>query len=78
VDPSTWYLIISLVLMALSYALAPKPKVTKPDIQEGSIPTASASDPIPVIFGEVEIAFSNCVFWGDQDTTPIKTKGGKK
>ncbi len=69
---------VYLVLMLVSYALSPKPKIQNAAVQEGEVPTASASDPIPVVFGEVELKQSNVVFWGDPDTIPIKTKGGKK
>jgi hypothetical protein len=66
-----------LVMMVLSYALAPKPKTQSAAVQEGEVPTASASDPIPVVFGEVELSQQNVVWWGDPNTVPIKTKSGK-
>lgn len=69
---------VYLVLMLISYALAPKPKIQNAAVQEGEVPSASASDPIPVVFGEVDIKQSNVVFWGDPDTKAIKSKGGKK
>ncbi len=73
-----WMWVVWLVLMVVSYMLAPKPKVQRAEVQEGEVPTASASDPIPVVFGEVEIKQSNVVFWGDPYTKAIKTKSGKK
>jgi len=69
-----WWIVMTLI----SYALAPKPKVQNAAVQEGQVPTASASDPIPVVFGTVYIKKSNVVWWGDPGTRPIRTKGGKK
>ena len=70
-------LVIYLVLVALTYILTPKPKQQNAEVQEGSVPVATASAPIPVVFGTVEISDSNCVWWGDPSTEPVKTKSGK-
>lgn len=70
-------LIIAIVMLIVSYALAPKPKNQNASVQEGEVPTASASDPIPVVFGTVDLKQSNVVWWGDPSTRAIKTKGGK-
>lgn len=70
-------LLVYAVLMAVVYVLTPKPKTENAQVQEGSVPSAQANAPIPVVFGEVEISESNCVWWGDPSTEPIKTKSGK-
>lgn len=70
-------LILYAVLMAVVYILTPKPKTENAAVQEGSVPAATANMPIPVVFGEVEISESNCVWWGDPSTEAIKTKSGK-
>lgn len=70
-------LLIYLALMAVVYILTPKPKMENAAVQEGSVPVAKANTPIPVVFGEVEISESNCVWWGDPSTESIKTKSGK-
>ena len=74
VEMFVWWIVMTLV----SYALAPKPKTPNALAQEGQVPSASASDPIPVVFGTVYIKKSNVVWWGDQGTRAIRTKGGKK
>lgn len=73
--PIEW--IVFILIMVLSYVLAPKPKVSNASVQEGEVPTASASDPIPVVFGEVELKQSNVVWWGDPATEAIRSKSGK-
>lgn len=70
-------LAVALAMMVVSYIITPKPKTPHAEVQEGEVPTASASDPIPVVFGECDVK-SNVVWWGDPSTKPIRTKGGKK
>lgn len=69
-----WFFFLSLV----SYMLAPKPEQANPSTKDQEAPTASASKPIPVVFGTVFIKEANVVWWGDAGTSPIRTKGGKK
>ena len=64
-------LIIYLVIMALSYALAPKPKNAAPvapkpaGIEDLQLPTATAGREIPVLFGMRWINSPNVVWYGD-------------
>lgn len=75
-----WWVVSSLI----SYALQPKPKspeAPKPaGIDEFSVPTASESSPIPVVFGTRWVTQPNVVWYGDFGQVPIKSKGksGKK
>lgn len=75
-------LILFAVSTILSLFLAPKQKQQKVKpgkIEDDSIPIASASTPIPVLFGERWISGPNVVWWGDLKIDPIKKKvGGKK
>jgi len=74
-------LLIGLLLSALSYALAPRPKVEKPQaasLDDFSLPTAEEGRPIPVVFGTVLITGPNVVWAGDLKADPIMKKGGKK
>ena len=74
-------LLVGLLLSALSYALAPRPKVEKPQaasLDDFSLPTAEEGRPIPVVFGTVLITGPNVVWAGDLKADPIMKKGGKK
>lgn len=74
-------IVISLALTAISYALAPKPKVETPKaagLDDFDLPTAEEGRPIPVVFGTVLLRGPNVVWAGDLKTKPIRKKGGKK
>lgn len=76
-------LAIALLMMVVSAAIqaVTRPKIDKPnqDPSKLDIPTAEEGRPIPVIFGTCLIKNPNVVWYGDADTTPIKTEGsGKK
>lgn len=70
-------IIVAIVLYYVALTLAPKPKTEKPDVEQITVPEASADKPIPVVFGEVEITSPNVVFWGDK-WIEVETKGGGK
>lgn len=71
-------IIISLVFMALSYALRPKPPGQKPAaLQDVQAPTAEVGRPIPVVFGTVRVTGPNCTWFGDLSFNTIKKSGGK-
>jgi len=74
-----WVQIAIMVVAALlSYALAPKPaQPPKPTLEDFDFPTAEEGRAIPVVFGEVWITGPNILWYGDLDTTPIRS-GGKK
>lgn len=71
--------IVKLVIMAaLAYVLAPKPK--KPKVGAGrkpltleqfDIPTAEEGRPIQVLFGKKYVASSNVVWYGHLKTTKV-------
>ena len=75
-----WFAIIMLVVsLVLSYALAPKPPVPKPPaLSDFDIPTAEEGRNIPWVFGEGWIKGFNVVWYGDLYLVPVKSKGGKK
>ena len=74
-----WFFIAAIALVALTYALAPKPQNTPPvDFDQFKVPTAEEGRVIAVLFGCREIAGPNVVWYGDFGSTSIKSKGGKK
>ena len=74
-----WYFIFAIAVVALTYALAPKPQNTPPvDFDQFNAPTAEEGRVIPVLFGCREITGANVVWYGDLGSTAIKSKGGKK
>ena len=72
-------LILLVVSMIVSYALAPKPPKPAPAaLKDFDIPVAEQGRPIPVVFGTVMLTGANVMWYGDLRTTAIQTKGGKK
>lgn len=72
-------LILVIVSIVLSIVLAPKPPQAKdPSINDISVPVATESDPIPVVFGTVWIEAPNVVWYGALRALPIFSSGGKK
>ena len=74
-------IVASLVLTAIPYVLAPKPKTTPPKaagLDDFSLPTAEEGRPIPVVFGTVLLRGPNVVWAGDLKVDPIRKSGGKK
>jgi hypothetical protein len=66
-------ILVSLVMMALSYALqprAPKPKAAA--LEDFDVPTAEEGRPIPVVFGTVRMTGPNVLWYGDLSSAPIK------
>lgn len=74
-------IIVSLVMMVISSALqasaAPKGQ-KEPEAGKLDVPTAEEGKPIPVIFGTVIIKDSNVTWYGDANTSAIKSQGGGK
>lgn len=67
------------VSLVLSYLLRPKvtaPLTPAPGNLEGT--TVDSSSPVPVLFGTRLLKKTNCVWYGDVGTTPIKNCGGGK
>jgi hypothetical protein len=63
----------------ISNALAPKPPKPKPaSLQDFDAPTAEEGRSIPVVFGTVWLKGPNVLWFGDLQSEPIKSKGGKK
>jgi len=72
------YLIVFVVALVVSMALAPKPPEQKPaTLGDMNIPTAEPGRPIPVVFGTYVIRSSNIVWYGDLEAIPVKSDGGK-
>lgn len=70
-------LIYFVITILLSVALAPKPKAPRQaTIDDFKIPTAQEGRPIPVIFGEVVVTGSNCVWYGDLNIKSLKKRAG--
>lgn len=74
-----WFQIVALIVnVAISILMAPKPpKVNPPEHDTGSIPTAGADRPIPVVFGTVTVRGANVVWYGDLYLKVLKKKGSK-
>ncbi len=74
---------VQLILLVVSYfvsaALAPKPPQPKAAaLEEFDIPLAEEGREIAVIFGTVIVKSPTLMWFGDLQTKPIKSKGGKK
>ena len=74
-DPIS-FLIQVAIMIALSYALAPKPKRPKGrkplTLEQFDIPTAEEGRPIQVLFGKKYVAAPNVVWFGHLKTTAVK------
>lgn len=68
---------ISIAISALSYLIAPKPKVQTPTAGALDIPKPKLGEPITVVFGEVWIEDCNISYYGNAHTKAIKASGGK-
>lgn len=67
-------LVIAIVALIVSYAIAPKPKQNKTTSlkpQDVQAPTVSAGSPIAVTFGRVRVKGPNLVYRGDVYSTKI-------
>lgn len=74
-----WPLIVGLVaLVAVAYALMPKPQSVKPQgINDVNVPTSEDGREFPVFGGTVFLEASDCAWLGDFSATAIKVKSGK-
>jgi hypothetical protein len=69
---------IAIALIA-SFVLRPKPQTQPPaGLNDIKAPTAEDGREIPVLFGCRPIRGPNVVWYGDLETQPIKSEGGKK
>jgi len=71
---------LAVLNLALSYYLRPDPPSgpSPASIEEVDVPTAEEGKPVPVLFGRRQIKAPNVVWYGDMNTEPIKSSGGKK
>ncbi len=70
-------LIIMLVLMVLSFLLAPKPKFenARPAaLGDFSVPTATEQRAVPIIWGTIDVLGPNVIWYGDLLTVAIRKK----
>jgi hypothetical protein len=68
-----WNLVISFVMLAVSYAIQPKPPKPKPAaLSEFDVPTAEENRPIPVVFGTKRVRGPNVLWYGDLSSAPIR------
>jgi predicted phage tail protein len=71
---------IAVVMLIVSYVLAPKPKQPKPaSVDDLKEPTAEAGRPVPVVFGTMNVKGLNVLWYGDKSINNRTVKsGGKK
>ncbi len=71
--------VVTAVIVSAMIPKPPKPDQPKPGkIGDKDVPIASASAPIPVLFGTRRLSGPNVVWYGDVRSKPIKKKGGGK
>lgn len=75
-----WQFFVGVALSLLAtFVLRPKPQTQPPaGLNEVNVPTAEDGREIPVLFGCRWVRGPNVVWYGDLNTTPIKSSGGKK
>jgi hypothetical protein len=78
--PVIGYLLAGVFLLALSYALTPKPKQPKPpSLEDLNDPTADAGRALPVGFGSIDYVGLNILYYGQKDINVREVStGGKK
>lgn len=79
--PINWFvqLLLVIVLTAIAYIIAPKPKLPKPPAAtdlEG--PTAEAGRPVPVVFGRMRVTGLNLLWYGNISKREYEVDGGGK
>lgn len=68
-------LLVALVLAVVSYLIAPKPKVAKPEAAKDlEDPTAEAGRPVPVPFGDILVKGGNVLWFGQKAIRTYKVK----
>ena len=66
--------IYAVVMLVVSYALAPKPPNAKPAaFDDLDAPVAEQGKPIPVVFGTVTVKGLNIIWYGNLSTKKIKS-----
>jgi len=78
--PYAWVAYVFYIAMfaVAVYSVMNAPKAPDATVQTADAPTASEGRPIPVVFGTVLIRDPNIVWYGDLNTIPIVSSGGKK
>lgn len=66
-------LLVGIGLQVLGYLLMPKPQTSKPEEARDMEEPTAESRPMPVLFGELDVA-PNIIWWGDKATTTRKVK----
>jgi hypothetical protein len=71
-------LIVSIVMMVISYAIQSSIKPTSPEAQAGKldIPTVEEGKSISVVFGTCLVKSSTVAWYGDPSTEAIRSGGG--
>lgn len=68
-------LAIALIINAVAYILAPKPKGPKPEeVAQLENPTAEAGKPLSVVFGTMWVQEVNILWYGDKSSKTYKVK----
>lgn len=67
-------ILLSLVLMVVSYLLMPKVKQETPETKDLDDPTAEAGRPIPVLFGTVTVKGLNVLWFGEKGRETSKVR----
>lgn len=71
-------ILVSIALNAIAYLLTPKPEAPKVQPSTLDVPEPKDGQPIPVVFGDVWIDSPGVVYYGNERTYPIRSKGSKK
>ena len=61
-------LVLVVALNVIGYALSPRPKTPKQEIQDMEAPTADTGRPVPVIVGTIIIKAPNLLWAGEKAT----------
>ncbi len=72
--PFIYQIIIMIILMVVSYALMPKPKMNNAAAKpaELNVPTVSPGRPMPVLFGRVTLQDPNVLWHGGKVANAIR------
>lgn len=73
------YIVVLIISLAVSYALAPKPTAPKPHaLEDFDVPVAEEGKEMAVIFGTCDVGDPNVLWYGDLQVQAIKGGSGKK
>lgn len=72
------YLVVAVVAIALTSLIQPKMEKPKPQaLDEDDLPKTDEGEPQCVFFGDCWTGDFHALSYGNQRTSPIKTKSGK-